>query len=189
MAPSGRDADGDGAGDALGVEDGPLEDHHAADGCADDELEAGDAEVVDELDLGVDDVADADEGEGGAVELAGGGVDGAGAGGTVTGAEDVDADDAVAGEIEQAEVAGEEELRPPVANPGGAGEGVTDEDGVVARGVELAVDGIMQRGVDEDFAALEGENFVDDEVSLEGGGWDWDWIFFGHFVLEISLRG
>jgi len=34
-----------------------------ADGCAEDEFEARDAEVVDELDLGVDDVADADEGE------------------------------------------------------------------------------------------------------------------------------
>jgi hypothetical protein len=80
-----------------------------------------DAEVVDELDLGVDDVADADEGEGWAVELAGGGIDGAGAGGAVTGAEDVDADDAVAGEIEQAEVAGQEELRPPGAYLRGAG--------------------------------------------------------------------
>ena len=41
---------------------------------------------------------------------------------------------------------------------------------------DRAVDGVVQRGVDEDLAALEGENFVDDEVSLEGGGGDWDWI-------------
>ena len=162
------DADGDGAGDAIGEEDGPLEHLHAADGGSDGELEALDAEVVDELDLRADDVADADEGEGGAVGLAGGGIDGAGAGGAVTGAEDVDADDAVAGEIEQAEVAGEEELRPPGADLGGAGEGVTDEDGVVARGVELTVDGVVEGGVDEDFAAFEGEDFVEDEVSLEG---------------------
>ena len=59
---------------------------------------------------------------------------------------------------------------------------MTDENRVVSRCVELAVDGVVQRGVDEDLAALEGENFVDDEVSLEGGGGDWDWIFFGHGV-------
>ncbi len=112
------DADGDGAGDAFGEEDGPLEHLHAADGGSDGELEALDAEVVDEFGLGADDVADADQGEGRAVGLAGGGVDGAGAGGSVTGAEDVDADDAVAGEVEQAEVAGEEELGPPVAYAG-----------------------------------------------------------------------
>ncbi len=52
MAPSGADADGDGAGDAFGEEDGPLQHLHAADGGADGELEALDAEVVDELDLG-----------------------------------------------------------------------------------------------------------------------------------------
>src|ERR1035438_4385020 len=95
------------------MQNGPLQHLHAADRGADGELEARDAEAVDELDLGVDDVADVDEGEGWAVGLAGGGVDGAGAGGPVTGAEDVDADDAVAGEIEQAQVAGQEELRPP----------------------------------------------------------------------------
>ncbi len=71
-------------------------------------------------------------------------------------------------------VAGQEELRPPVADAGGAGEGVTDQDGVVARGVELAIDGVVQGGVDEDFAAFEREDFVEDEVSLERrlGYWD-----------------
>jgi hypothetical protein len=46
---------------------------------------------------------------------------------------------------------------------------VTNQHRVVSRCVELAVDGVVQRGVDEDFAAFEGENFVEDEVSLEGG--------------------
>ena len=53
--------------------------------------------------------------------------------------------------------------------------------GIVAGRVETAVDGVVERGVDEDFAALEGEDFVDDEVSLERRLGYWDWIFFGHF--------
>jgi hypothetical protein len=44
----------------------------------------------------------------------------------------------------------------------------------------------VQRGVDEELAALEGENFVEDEVSLEGGGGDWDWIFFSHTIRDPS---
>src|ERR1017187_3728119 len=164
------------------MQNGPLQHLHAADGGSDGELELGDAEVVDELDLGVDDVADIDEREGWAVGLAGGGVDGAGAGGPVTGTEDVDADDAVAGEIEQAQVAGQEELRPPGSYLRGAGERMADQDGIVARGVELAIDSVVQRGVDEDLAALEGEDFVEDEVSLVGGCGYWDGVFFGPFV-------
>ena len=54
-----------------------------------------DAEGVEQLGLRVDVVADGDEGKVGAVDAAGVGIDGAGPGGAVAGAEDVDADDEV----------------------------------------------------------------------------------------------
>ena len=53
-----------------------------------------------------------------------------GPGGAVAGAEDVDAEDAVVFEVEQA--AGSKELRPPLRHLGGAGEGVADENDVVS---------------------------------------------------------
>ncbi len=55
---------------------------------------------------------------------------------------------------------------------GRTGEGVTNQHRVVARCVQLAVDGVVEGGVRKDLAALEGENFVEDKVSLEGRAWE-----------------
>ena len=95
---------------------GPFERLHAADGAAENEPETADAEGVEKARLGVDVVADGDERKIGAVDQAGFRIDGAGAGGTVAGAEKVNADDEVVFQGQHG--AGSEDLRPPVADAG-----------------------------------------------------------------------
>ncbi len=46
---------------------------------------------------------------------------------------------------------------------------MADEHGVVARGVELAVDGVVVGGARQDFPAFEGDHLVEEEVPLEIG--------------------
>src|SRR5262249_10520452 len=151
-------ADGDGSGDAVGILGGPGQRLHAADGAADDGVQPVDAEVVDDLGLGADDVEDGHDGEIAAVASAGGGGGRGWPGRAVAGAEDVDADDGVAGDVEGA--AGAEQFDPPVADAGGAGEGVADEDGVVASGVEVAVDGVAHGDRGQSSAGGENEGLV-----------------------------
>ena len=87
------------------------------------------------------------------VDFAGLGIDGAGPGGAVTGAQHVDADDEVV--LERENRAGSEDLGPPGADQRRAGERVANQNGVVPRRIEPAVDGVMQRGTDQGAAALE----------------------------------
>ena len=58
-----RDADDEGALDAVGMEDGPIQRLHAADGAAEDQAQAADAERIEQSGLGADVVADGDERE------------------------------------------------------------------------------------------------------------------------------
>ena len=153
MAPSGDNADDEGALDALGKQDGPLQGLHAADGAAQHQAQLADAERIEQAGLGADVVANGDEGKIGAVGLAGFRIDGAGPGGTVTGAQHVDADDEIVFEREHG--AGSKDLRPPGADQSRAGKRVADQNGVVPRRIEPAVDGVMQSGTRQSAPALE----------------------------------
>ena len=95
--------------------------------------------------LHLDHVADGDGREVAAVGLAGGGVDAAGAGGAAAAAQQVGADDEVAVGVNR--LARADHDVPPagivllvvLGDVRVAADGVADQDGVVARGVELAV--------------------------------------------------
>jgi hypothetical protein len=136
-------------------------------------VEFGDAEVVEEQPLGAHHVADRDEGKQDAVGPAGGGVEGGRAGGALAAAEDVGADDEEAAGIDG--FAGADEVVPPAGLFVGRGsasrrvvvaaEGVADEHGVVARGVERAVGLVAKREAGEDLAAAERERFPVDEIA------------------------
>lgn len=174
---AGAAGDGDDDFDALGVEGGEVDGEQTTDGGADDGVELGDAEVVDESELGIDDIASADGGERGAVGFGGSGVDGGRAGGAVAAAEVVGAEDEVFVGVE--DLAGADEEIPPaalavfgpaVAGVGdgggdaggvlGAGERVEEQDGVVFGGVEGAVAFVSDAGVGEGVAGGQGERFV-----------------------------
>ena len=58
-----RDADDEGALHALGMEDGPLQGLHAADGAAHHQPQLADAERIEKLRLGAHVVADGDQGK------------------------------------------------------------------------------------------------------------------------------
>src|SRR3954454_1025882 len=90
---------------------GPFKNLHTTNGRADCQLELLDAEGLNQHGLRVHDVANIDEGESGTVHAAAVSIDGGRAGGSITRAENIDADHAIAFEIEQP--AGSEELRPP----------------------------------------------------------------------------
>ena len=182
--------------DALGVEGGEVDGEQTTDGGADDGVELGDAEVVDESELGIDDIASADGGERGAVGFGGSGVDGGRAGGAVAAAEVIGAEDEVFVGVEDFSGADEEippaalaVFGPAVAGIGdgsgdaggvlGAGKRVEEQDGVVFRGVEGAVALESDAGVGEGVAGGQGERFVwgaDDASAgvkfygLRGGG-------------------
>lgn len=79
--------DGDDLGDAVGVAGGEGEGAEAADGGTDDGVEFCDAEVIEEWELGVDEIGDVEMGEGRAEGLTRFRIDGSGAGGTVAAAE------------------------------------------------------------------------------------------------------
>ena len=95
------------------------------------------------------------------------GIDRTRPGGAVAGAEHIDADHAVAAGLEQASVG--EQARPPIRDPGRAGERVGNEDDVVARRIGLAIDRIAEGGRLQHPAGFEGESLAWREVSLETG--------------------
>lgn len=193
---AGAAGDGDNDFDAPGVKRGKVDGEETTDGGADDGVELGNAEVVDQGELGIDDIASADGGEGGAVGFGGGGVDGSGAGGAVAAAEVVGAEDEVFVGVEDFAWADEE--IPPTAlavfGPAvagvwdgsgdagsvlGAGERVEEQDGIVFGGVESAVAFVSDASVSEGVTGGQGEGLVwgaDDASAgvnfygLRGGG-------------------
>ena len=105
-----------------------------------------DAERVEQPRLRADVVADANQRKVRPVDFAGFGIDGTGPRGAVTGAQHVDADDEVV--LQREDRAGSKDLRPPGADQGRARERVANQNGIVARRIQPAVDGVMQRGTD-----------------------------------------
>jgi hypothetical protein len=140
-----RDGEDDGALDATGVPDAPLESAHRAHRSTDDAVPGVDAEFVGECDLDGDLVADRDERER-RTERPIAGVGGGRSGRTLTTAKDVRAHDEVllrvngrAGSDERVPPAGRDVSR--TCRPGGvrvAGECVQDEDRVRTRLIQLA---------------------------------------------------
>ena len=59
---------------------------------------------------------------------------------------------------------------------------MTNQHSVISRRVQLPVNGVVQRRMDENLTAFEGEDFVDEEVSFENGFGYWYRIFLGHFA-------
>ena len=128
-------------------------------------MELGDAKVVEEKFLGAHHVEDGEGGEAKAVGFAGGGVGRRGAGGAGAAAGDVGADDEEAAGVDG--LAGADKVVPPAGffvgggvPTGGvvvAGEGVADEDGVVAGGVKGAVGLVAEGEAVELLAVFEGE--------------------------------
>src|SRR5208282_2115279 len=141
--------------DAVGEIHGPLQGLHAANRTTDDELNAIDSEVIENLSLRSDNIADRDQGEVRAIGPPGAGIDGLWTGRAVTRSQNVDADYAIGGDAE--EVIGGKQLGPPIGNFGGAGERVTDEDHVVARRVEFTVHGVLKSHGAEFASAFQGE--------------------------------
>ncbi len=153
--------DGDDLADAVGMPGREGEGAESADRGTDGGVEFFDAEVVEEREMGVDNVGDIEMGEGGAEGLAGFGVDAGRAGGAVAAAEVVGADDKEAVGVDG--FAGSHHFVPPsvvellgpvVAAFGrgrvvsgdvvGAGEGVEEKDGI-----GLIVVQFTPRGVSE----------------------------------------
>ena len=145
---------------------------HAAHRAADDGMERGDAEVVEQELLRAHHVEDGDEGETDAIGPAGGGIGRGRAAGADAAAEDVGADHEEAGGVHG--LARADQVVPPAGlavlgrvHPGAvvvAAERMADEDGVVARGVELTVRLVAQGEAGEHLAALEGERLRADKV-------------------------
>lgn len=172
----GAAGDGDDDFDALGVKGGEVDGEQASDGGADDGVELGDAEVVEQNELGVDDISSANGGEGSAVGFGGNWVDGGGACRAVAAAEVIGAEDEVFVGIEH--LAGADEKIPPAAlavfspsitgvwNGGGdaggvlgAGERVKEQDGVVFGGIQGAVAFVGDAGVSQGVTGGKQEGF------------------------------
>ena len=130
---------------AVRVAGGPGQRLVPAQRAADDRQQLADAQRVQQPALHLHHVADGDGGKIAAVGLAGGGVDAAGAGGAAATAQQIGADDEEAVGVDR--LARADHDVPPagivlLVVPGDVripAEGVADQDGVVARGVELAV--------------------------------------------------
>ena len=160
---AGRDADG--LVDEVRVAARHLERLHAAEGAADDGVDALEAELAQEHAVDVDDVRDGDLGEARAVGRPGLGVDRRGAGRAHAAAEDVGADDEEAVRVDAAAGAGH--AGPPAGvavvalvaagDVRVAGERVADEHDVVALGRELAARLVGDIHLAEDAALLEAE--------------------------------
>lgn len=147
---------------AIGMIGGEGEAGKTAGGWADDGFEFIDAEVVEEEDLGIDDIAGADVREFGAVGFIGFGIRGGGTGGTVATADVIRADDKEAISVEG--FTGADEAVPPawvaflcpvlgIAWSGrisagsvlGPGEGVEEKDGVILGRGQFAVGFVRER--------------------------------------------
>ena len=118
---------------------------------ADDRQQLADAKLIQQPPLHFHHVADGDGGEVAAVGLAGGGVEAAGAGGAAAAAQQIGADDKVAVGVNR--LARAHRDVPPagivllvvLGHVRIAADGMADQDGVVARGVELAVGLVSDR--------------------------------------------
>ena len=113
------------------------------------------SQELQQMALRPNDIADRNQRKIRAIGPSGFGIDGRGSGGTVTRAQNVAADDAVALVAEQPFVI--EQLRPPGGHLGGAGKRVADEHDVIARGIRLAVHGITDGDGAQHAAALQGK--------------------------------
>ena len=102
---------GEQAAGEVGELDGEEQGGHAAHGAADDGVEFGNAEMVEEEFLGAHHVEDGEGGEAEAVRFAGGGIRGGRAGGAGAAAGDVGADDEEAAGIDG--FTGADEVIPP----------------------------------------------------------------------------
>src|SRR5271157_89070 len=133
-----RGADGDAVLNALGIIHRPLQRLHAADGRADHDSQMLHAEIVEHMRLRAHNVANCHHRKIRPIRLAGCRIDGGWPGRSVTGAENVGADDAIARQIEYAA----KHLGPPVGSARRSRESVTDQHCVVAAFVQLAIDGV-----------------------------------------------
>ena len=157
--------DGHGMRDGVGVANHPVHHLHATEGGTDQPGQAGDAKVVAKTAVGIDNVADSDGGKGRGVGLGGRGIDGSGPSRPFAAPQDVGADDVVVTSIDA--LARTDHAVPPPrraigGEPGGmgiAGEGVADEDDVVAFGIELAVGFVGDLQFSQGATAREGHTF------------------------------
>ena len=157
--------EGDEALDEAGEEHAELEDLHAAHGAADGGAQAGDTERGEPAVLGAHHVGDGYRRKRNAVGAAGGGTERGRAGGALATTEDVGAEDKP--EVGIDGFARADEVVPPTgltvveAVEAGAvvvaAEGVADEDGVVAGGVEAAVGFVAEGETGEDAAVVAAE--------------------------------
>ncbi|CAE6960098.1 conserved protein of unknown function [Ectopseudomonas oleovorans] len=161
--------DGQAVTHALRVADGPLHGLHATEAATDHGGPALDAELVGQTCLAVHPVFHGHHREVGAVGLAGGRVGAAGAGGTVAAAEVVEADDeelagvdGLAGADAAVPPAGFAVVRAVVA--GGVvvtGQGMADQHGIAACGVEFAIGFDDQFVLGQAAAAGQGQWFAE----------------------------
>ncbi|MNF78292.1 hypothetical protein D3C84_604680 [compost metagenome] len=155
--------------DAFGVADAPLHGLHAAQTAADHRGPLGDAEGVGQACLAVHPVFHGQHREVGAVGAAGFRVAAAGSGGAVAAAEVVEADDEELAGVDR--LAGADAAVPPArlavvgaVVAGGvvvAGEGVADQHGIAALGVERAVGFVDQLVVGQLAAAGQREGVLE----------------------------
>ena len=114
--------------------------------------------MIENSSLRLDNIADRDQREIRPVDLAGRGIDGPWTGRAITRSQNVRAEDAIAVDVEAA--ISVKKLGPPIGHFGGAGEGVTNQNSVVARGVEFAVHGVLNRYGAKFATAFQGEAFL-----------------------------
>ena len=181
-------ANEDGGGEAFGMAHGEGEGQEATDGGSDGGVDAGDAEVVEQAKLALDDIGNADAGEAGAEGFACGGVGGGRPGGAVATAEVVSTDDEVFFSIKG--FSGTDEGIPPTGlafigpedlepwHGGGeascvlaARHGMEKQDGVGVVGVEGAVGLVGESGSGQGLPGAQWEGFLDvEEPGVQHGG-------------------
>ena len=156
---------------ALRVQDGPLQGLHAPKRAAHDQPELPNPQRIQQLGLCPDVVADGNQREVRTIDAACFRIDRTGARRAITGTQYVDTDHEIA--IQRQNPAGAEDLRPPGAHQSRAGERVTNQHGIVARGIQSAIHRIMQRGAGQRAATVQQQWLVEHKVAFVGGRQKW----------------
>ena len=171
-----RGGDGHGGEDAGGVERGPFQRLHAAQGAAEDREHLFYPQVIEQHRLGADHVADGDDGEFQAPGLAGLRVDLLRPGGSHAAAQDIDAKDAVTVRIQG--LARAHHQLPPARlaghrmDTGGelvAGQRVADQDDVGLVLVELPIGHVGDREVGQLDPAVQAQRLLPAQPHLGAG--------------------
>ena len=175
-----RSADRDAMSYPVGVVHRPLQRLHAANGCANRGAQVRYSEFVEDMRLGPDNIANADEREVRSIWLAGSGIDRGGAGRTVARPQQVGTDDAVAREIKNGSTGlhfglrrcrRREHLRPPVGHTCRARQRVTHQHGIVTLSVQFAINAVANGDRLQRAAGLQLKGFLTGERDVAFSRW------------------